>query len=167
MMRAEPYATFLAGQPAAPAAAVKWLFEHADPVPGMSFNWTRGHYLRDTANDVAIVRMFTLLRSLDGEEPFGLHVSDYNVTERTSTFSFIGESRNTFALVGRSGAQYFIEPDDVDLDMVLIGQPEVSFHEFHDGETPPLNPDAVSVWTRREVGAFLKPATMRRLAVAA
>lgn len=160
----QPYAHFLADQPASPIAAVKWLFERADPIPGVSFNWGRGHYLRDTANDVSVLRMFTLLRRLDDEEPTALHVSDFNATTRTSTFSFFGDPRNTFALVGDTGAQFFVEPD-VDLDFALNGQPEVSFHEFHEGTTPPLNPDAISVWSRREIGEPLKPATMRRLGV--
>lgn len=162
----QQYSDLIARCPDDPVEATIWFFENADPLPGIPDNRMRGNLMVETNSGQQAFRLLTLLRSLRTDEPCGLHVSD-TILGQTPRFSFVGDSVNTYALVGsKDETQFFVEPN-TDVSLCIFYEPRVTFAEFHAGTVPPLMPEATSVWTRQPAVKCLEPSTVRLMQEAA
>ena len=138
-----------------------WLFQHGEPLPGVSPDTMRLWRLQDADTGVNRYLYISVLRDLYTMETVGVHVAR-PVMDAPPECIFLGNSINTVAEPD-GGRQFFIEPD-VDLTAVLMFTPSYVSQDFAAGSCPPLVPQRTTVWTRKPVGAPLRSAVLSKWA---
>lgn len=133
-----------------------WFFEHGESLPNVSPNAMRRLEIGNGTKRVHLI--LTLLRTIEADEPVGVHVSIPSKGAPPHCF-FLGASTNVFGEPSEGVKQFFVEPG-TDLSFQLHNVPMYVNQDFTDGSCPPLVPQRTTVWTRQPYGAPLRRANL-------